>query len=352
MAGEISVVDPRTCPDWDVFVDSHPDATVFHTSGWARVLLGSYRYRPLYHVRRDESGAIQSGVALMQVDGRLTTRRLVGLPFSDVCPPLLEASNESAELISVVSSAAAKAGASHVELRGPGAVPLDSAGFSGGQAFYQHIIPIAASAEETAKGFHSSARRAIRKAEKEGLSVREAGSLDDMREFYRLTVLTRKKHGLLPQPWRFFANIHKQMIEAGAGHLLLADFEGRPIAGDLLLQFRDQMVYKFNASDPRFLNLRPNNILLWQAIRLSASLGCRSLDLGRCDTDNEGLRRFKLLWGSDEKTLRYYTHAVAGATNGSLASNALPQSLLALFVKLAPSSALRGMGSAIYHNFG
>ena len=352
MAGEISVVDPRTCPDWDAFVDSHPDGNVFHTSGWARVLLGTYKYRPLYHVRRDDSGAIRSAVALMQVDGRLTTRRLVGLPFSDVCPPLLESTGEDAELLSVVSGAAVAAGASHVELRGPGAVPLDSAGFGAGQAFYQHIIPITASAEETAKGFHSSARRAIRKAEREGLSVREANSLDDMREFYRLTVLTRKKHGLLPQPWRFFASVHRHMIEAGAGHLLLADFEGRPIAGDLLLRFRDQMVYKFNASDPRFLNLRPNNILLWQAIRLSASLGCRSLDLGRCDTDNEGLRRFKLLWGSDEKTLRYYTHAVAGATNGSLASNVLPQSLLALFVKLAPSSALRGMGSAIYHNFG
>ena len=39
MAGEISVIDPRTCPDWDAFVESHPDATVFHTSGWARVLL-------------------------------------------------------------------------------------------------------------------------------------------------------------------------------------------------------------------------------------------------------------------------------------------------------------------------
>ncbi len=352
MSSEMNVVDPRTCPDWDAFVESHADATVFHTSGWARVVLDTYKYRPLYHVRRDGAGAIRDAVALMQVDGRLTKRRLVGLPFSDVCPPLLEATAESAGLVSALKSAAAEANASHVELRGPAVFPLDSSGFSGGQAFYQHIIPIAASAEETAKGFHSSARRAIRKAEREGLSVREANGLDDMREFYRLTVLTRKKHGLLPQPWRFFANIHKHMIETGAGHLLLADFEGRPIAGDLLLRFRDQMVYKFNASDPQFLHLRPNNILLWQAIQLSASLGCRSLDLGRCDMDNEGLRRFKLLWGSDEQTLRYYTHTLPGATNGSLVSSALGQSLLSLFVKLAPGQALRGMGSAIYHNFG
>lgn len=352
MSGEISIIDPRTSPDWDAFVETHPDATVFHTSSWARVLLDSYTYRPLYHVRRDESGAIQSAVALMQVDGRLTKRRLVGLPFSDLCPPLLEAGSESAGLVSAVKDAAVEANAAHVQLRGPAAVSLESSGFTGGQAFYQHIIPIAASAEETAKGFHSSARRAIRKAEKEGLSVREANSLDDMREYYRLTVLTRKKHGLLPQPWRFFANVHKQMIETGAGHLLLAEFEGRPVAGDLLLRFRDQMVYKFNASDPRFLHLRPNSILLWQAIQLSASLGCRSLDLGRCDTDNEGLRRFKLLWGSEEKTLRYYAHAPEGAMSGNGRSSALRQSLLTLFVKVAPAYALRRAGSAFYHNFG
>ncbi len=351
MAGEISVVDPRTCPDWDAFVESHPDATAFHTSAWARVLLDTYAYRPLYHVRRDEAGAIRGGVALMQVDGRLTKRRLVGLPFSDLCPPLLEA-GEDGGLVQAVMNAAGEANAAHVEVRGPAAVPLDASGFSGGTEFYQHIVPVAASAEETAKGFHSSARRAIRKAEKEGLTVREAKGLDDMREFYRLTVLTRKKHGLLPQPWRFFENIRRHMIETGAGHLLLAEFEGRPIAGDLLLRFRDQMVYKFNASDPRFLQLRPNNILLWQAVQLSAALGCRSLDLGRCDLDNEGLRRFKLLWGSDEKTLRYYTHTPAGATNGSLVTSAPGQSLLSLFVKLAPGPALRGMGSAIYHNFG
>jgi CelD/BcsL family acetyltransferase involved in cellulose biosynthesis len=352
MTDEISVVDPRTCPDWDAFVESRADANVFHTSGWARVLLDTYKFRPLYHVGRDGSGAFQSAVALMQVDGRLTKRRLVGLPFSDVCPPLLDAAGDSAGLVTAVQRAAAETGACRVELRGPASVPLDSFGFSGGAAFYQHVIPIAASAEETAKGFHSSARRAIRKAEREGLSVHEANSLDDMREFYRLMVLTRKKHGLLPQPWRFFANIHRHMIETGAGHLLLADFAGRPVAGDLLLRFRDQMVYKFNASDPRFLHLRPNNILLWQAIRLSAGLGCRSLDLGRCDDDNEGLRRFKLLWGSDEKMLRYYTHTPTGATNGSLVSSALGQSLLTHFVRLAPEYALRGMGSAIYHNFG
>jgi CelD/BcsL family acetyltransferase involved in cellulose biosynthesis len=165
-------------------------------------------------------------------------------------------------------------------------------------------------------------------------------------------VLTRKKHGLLPQPWRFFANVHQHMIASGRGHLLLAEFEGRPIAGDLLLQFRDQMVYKFNASDPAFLHLRPNNLLLWEAIKLSAAQGCRTLDLGRCDEDNEGLRRFKLLWGSEERRLRYYTHAPGGRAQGGIAASAAGRTLLSVIVKYAPPSALSALGAAMYHNFG
>jgi CelD/BcsL family acetyltransferase involved in cellulose biosynthesis len=352
MGHYISILDPRLTTEWDTFVESHPDATVFHTSDWARVILDSYDYRPLYHVSRDNTGTILAGVPLMRVDGRLTNRRLVGLPFSDLCSPLLNGPAASEDLLSAVRSAAADMRATHVELRGPGAVPLEDSRFRGTSEFYQHIIPIAATADETAKAFHPSAKRAIRKAEKEGISVRVANELDDVREFYRLTVLTRKKHGLLPQPWRFFANIHRHMIANGAGHLLLAEYEGRPIAGDMLLQFRDQMVYKFNASDPAFLHLRPNNILLWEAIKLSVLRGCSTLDLGRCDEDNEGLRRFKLLWGSEERRLRYYTHASPGASPGGIMSSAPSRAVLSFVVKYAPPSALRGIGAAVYHNFG
>jgi CelD/BcsL family acetyltransferase involved in cellulose biosynthesis len=352
MGHYISILDPRLTTEWDTFVESHPDATVFHTSDWARVILDSYDYRPLYHVSRDNTGTILAGVPLMRVDGRLTNRRLVGLPFSDLCSPLLNGPAASEDLLSAVRSAAADMRATHVELRGPGAVPLEDSRFRGTSEFYQHIIPIAATADETAKAFHPSAKRAIRKAEKEGISVRVANELDDVREFYRLTVLTRKKHGLLPQPWRFFANIHRHMIANGAGHLLLAEYEGRPIAGDMLLQFRDQMVYKFNASDPAFLHLRPNNILLWEAIKLSVVRGCSTLDLGRCDEDNEGLRRFKLLWGSEERRLRYYTHASPGASPGGIMSSAPSRAVLSFVVKYAPPSALRGIGAAVYHNFG
>jgi len=352
MTTELNVIDPRTAPEWDAFVKSHPEATVFHTSGWARVILDTYRYKPLYHVARGEGGTLRAAVPLMQVDGLLTHRRLVGLPFSDTCAPLLADGPEGCELMDQLKSAGEQHGAGHVQVRGRGGAATESAGFTAGTTFFQHIIPILPHAEEMEKRLHSSARRAIRKAEKEGITVRISTNPADMRHFYRLMVMTRKKHGLLPQPWRFFKNIQKYMMDTGAGYLLLAEHGGKPIAGDLLLKFRDQMVYKFNASDPRHLHLRPNNVLLWQAMRLSASLGCKTLDLGRCDEDNEGLRRFKLLWGSDETTLSYFSYALPGAPEGRMATSKPGRVVLGAFVRIAPLYALQAVGGVIYHNFG
>lgn len=352
MNEDIEIIDPRVTPEWDSFAESHPDATVFHTAAWANVILDTYRYKPLYHVARDEDGTIRAAIPLMQVDGRLTSRRLVGLPFSDLCAPLLDASPRSRALLDAVKALAEKSGAGHLEVRGTSALSPETAGFEPGEGFYQHIVPVHESEGEQEKQLHSSAKRAIRKAAKEGITVRVSTSEFDMREFYRLMVMTRRKHGLLPQPWRFFANIQRHMIDAGHGWLLLAEHGGKVIAGDLLLKFRDQMVYKFNASDQAHLQLRPNNVLLWEAIRLSAAHDCTSLDLGRCDEDNEGLRRFKMLWGSEETTLRYFSYKPAGARNGRLATSAPGRAIFGFFVKYAPMFALQRMGAAVYHNFG
>lgn len=343
-------IDPRLTTEWQTFVESHPDATVFHTTDWCHVLAETYGYRPSYIVFRNEVLDIEGGVPLMLVDSWLTSKRLVGLPFSDLCTPLLPASRDPDEVMRTVAVESARSGVSSLELRGRPAADMRLCGYTNGTSFYQHIIELRPDAD-LEKQVHNSARRAIRKAEKEGVTVRLSTDAADMRRFYQLMVLTRRKHGLLPQPWRFFQNIQRLMVENGHGHLLLAEYQGRVIAGDFLLGFRGQLTYKFNASDPAFLHLRPNNLLLWRAMHFGIENGYRSLDLGRCDEDNEGLRRFKLLWGAREQSLAYYYYPQNAG--GSAILRAKPaRAALSVFVKYAPAPALQFAGAALYGNFG
>jgi CelD/BcsL family acetyltransferase involved in cellulose biosynthesis len=351
MTVDVRTIDPRTEPGWDAFAVAHPAASVFHTSAWCRVLADTYGFKPNYAAAFDDDGVIRAAVPLMLVDSWLTSRRLVGLPFSDLCTPLVADEEYGLAALQAAQSQVDELGASMLEMRGRCAFDAGALGFTNGTNFLRHIIPLEADEGAMRRRLHDSAKRAIKKAEREGITVRERNDIGAMREFYRLTVMTRRKHGLLPQPWRFFRNLHKHLFETGQGRLLLAEHGGKVIAGDLLLRFRDELVYKFNASDPAFLHLRPNNLLLWEAMRTGGAQGCTSLDLGRCDLDNEGLRRFKLLWGSNEETLSYYYYPSNRGPSGLLSARS-SRAALAMFVKFAPTVALEGVGAALYGNFG
>lgn len=340
----IETIDPIGEQSWEEFLLHAPQATVFHSSAWAKVLYDTYRFPPRYMVARDGDGRIVAGVPLFQVSGG----RFVGVPFSDLCPPLLPDSVEGAALLGAAKRAVEADGATALELRGQPDLDLESHGFGKGVTFLEHIIPLDADVPELEARFRSSVRNQIRKARSHGLTVRVATTREDMKRFYVLNIRTRKKHGLIPQPWRFFENIHRHAICEGSGHLLLCEHKGEAIAGDLLLSFKDTMVSKFNASDPRFLHLRPNNLLLQSDIELGVSMGCTSLHLGRCEQDNEGLRRFKLAWGSREAPLSYYYYPPNRTGGWTTGGAPLARRLLALFVRFAPLWALRQAGAALY----
>jgi CelD/BcsL family acetyltransferase involved in cellulose biosynthesis len=339
----IETIDPTREPAWDAFVERASEANVFHSSAWARVLSGTYRFRPRYLVART-NGHIDAGIPLFEVNGG----RLVGLPFSDLSPPLLHKGAGAALLDE--ARRLAENGAGAVELRGDAAIDLEAEGFRRGAEFYQHIIPLDATLAELEARWHQSARRAIRKSERAGVTVRDSTSLEDMHAFYELHSLTRKKrHGLIPQPWSFIENIHREHIANGGGSVLIAEHEGRPIAADVLLGFKDTLVYKFNASDPDALDLRPNNLLLRRAIELGIERGYRQLDLGRCDADADGLRRFKLLWASEERPLHYYHYP--RETSAPSTGDGVRRRVLGLFVRFAPPWVLQRAGAALYRNF-
>ncbi len=65
-------------------------------------------------------------------------------------------------------------------------------------------------------------------------------------------------------------------------------------------------LYKYGASDKRFQALRANNLVMWQGIQFLAHNGAGKLHFGRTEQENEGLRRFKLSWNTQEETIDYF----------------------------------------------
>ena len=340
---KIDTIDPAHDPIWEAFIQGTPEATPFHTGAWAKVLRDTYDFQPRYMVARNEHGLLTAGIPLFAVNGS----RLVGVPFSDYCPPLLPNSEDSLALVKELKLTTDN-GTRGLELRGPAMLDLEAAGFRKANAFVQHVIDLNGDVEEMETRFRKSVMRTIRKARRNGLTVRTGETLSDMELFYNLNLNTRRKHGLIPQPWRFFENIYRHMISSGHGTLLLCEYEDQVIAADITLAYGTKLVGKFNASERQYQTMGPNHLLLMRTIEMGLADGYTEINLGRTETDQAGLRRFKMSWGSREEPLPYYYYPEDQA--GSWTTGQLPpgQQLMALFARYAPSWALRMAGAAIY----
>jgi hypothetical protein len=297
----IKFVNPLSDPDWDRLVLLHPDFSFFHSAAWAKVLSKTYGHEPVY-LRCSQRREVVALVPMMEVRSPLTGRRGVCLPFSDFCDPLIFGEGVSAAVFDKLSEIARERKWRYFEVRGGknfggSAVPA--------LAFYGHMLDLRSGPEVLLTRLKSCARRALRKAERSGLSVEVARTREAVLEFYLLHVRTRRRHGLPPQPVSFFLNIHDEVIKPGMGFVVVARSGARPIAAAVFFQFAKKAVYKFGASDKRLQELRGNNLTMWEGIRFLAQNGAESLHFGRTSLENDGLRRFKLTWGTEEETIEY-----------------------------------------------
>ena len=95
--------------------------------------------------------------------------------------------------------------------------------------------------------------------------------------------------------------VAKQGVDSEA----LADRRGEKIAGAVYFFLGGRAIYKYGASDLRSQQLRPNNLVMWEAMKWLARNSAVSLHLGKTSLANEGLRRFKLNLGASEERIEY-----------------------------------------------
>jgi lipid II:glycine glycyltransferase (peptidoglycan interpeptide bridge formation enzyme) len=214
--------------------------------------------------------------------------------------------------------------------------------------FWGHEVELTTDSDAVFARFSSATRRAIRKAQSNGVTVELGSSIECMRRFYELQVQTRKRHGLPPQPWSFFANFARYACQAGQCLIALAVHEGRTVAGAVFCHFGGQALYKFAASDDRQLSLRPNNMVVWEAVKRLCDNGLNVLHLGRTDLPHEGLRHFKQGFGSREHPIEYFRYDLSkrGFVAGTGSARPFPNRVF----RLLPKMLLRMVGRVLYRH--
>ena len=339
-----ALLDPLTDPRWERLVDRAPDASIFHHPAWLGLLRDQYRYPLAAACALDASGEAVAGLPVAFVASRLTGRRLVSIPFSDSCPPLVaeDAGPDAAETVAVVLERERQARGVPIEVRERFealGTPVD--------LYAQHIVDLRPGIEEVERAYTSQVRRNTRKAQRSGVELARRTDRDALDAFYALHLVTRRRLGVPTQPLSFIRGIGR-IFDRGLGFVALASHEGRPVAAAVFLRGGSTLTYKYGASDQAALPLRPNNLIFSEAIRWACGEGLAALDLGRTDLGQEGLAAFKRSWGGQERTLAY-TYA---GREPAEAGHSRAEQLIGEVIQRSPPLAGRIAGELLYKHVG
>jgi hypothetical protein len=338
----VRIIDPRRAEWWDPLIQADPRATIFHSSSWARVVADTYGYMPRYLAAESASGWCV--VPVMEVKDILRRRRGIGLPFSDAVPVLGDRGALRAETLEALVDYAERRRWQSVEIRD------ELHGITGAgemTRYVHHQVKLDGGIDAVAGSLHDAIRRNIRKAERSGVAVSHSRDSDAMEGFFRLHCLTRRKHGIPPQPLVFFRNLWKEIVEPGNGFVTSAFFQGRLISAAVFLLFGGTAVFKFGASVESRHPLRANNLVMWRSMQKCMEAGCRLLSLGRSDAHQDGLIRYKDGWGGEKRPC---TYTVWGGHGRSSTTRRIAGAAMTRVARRLPIPVLRLLGEIAYRH--
>ena len=348
----VRTLNPLRDERWQRFLQTHPQASLFHSNAWLSALARTYGYRPVVFTTTAPGGELENGAVFCAVESWLTGRRLVCLPFSDYCDPLARDEEEAAAILSAAIGRESRGRWRYLEMRLSQPLAITAVQPRSGRIHTLHQLDLAPSLDEIFENFHkSSTQRKVRRAQREKLEYREGG-MEYFDDFYRLFSAARRRHGRPPQPAAWFRNLAQGF---GADFKIrLSCRDGRAVAALLTIRYKDAMTYKYGGSNPEFNPMGSMHLLFWNAIQEAKRLGLRYFDFGRSEAEHTGLITFKRRWGASESALRYLRYGEPFAADDSFEPSAESwKSVVAnsLFSRL-PLSALSFAGQLLYKHAG
>jgi Acetyltransferase (GNAT) domain len=331
---------------WELFISSHPKASIYHHSGWLSALECEYSSKCVALACADEMGQVNAILPLLRTEGLPVTvgsiesgRRLSSLPRTPVAGPLSRNEQATKAIINYAVELARSEPAIHLEIK-TDQPNLDESveclSCSSWRPTYVEELPSFLEGKARTEFWErlrsprpcvvcegcrhlrfGNAKRqhrvkwAVDKARKLGLEVRDAVKEGDLSAWYQLYLLTMRHNAVPPRPFRFFQSLWSSLHSTGNLRLILAERtvtgETTLVAGSILLHYGQTAFHAFTGCDPKDFHLHPHDILQIEAIRGACRGGYRWYDFGEVAEEHESLSQFKTKFGGRPKPLyRYY----------------------------------------------
>lgn len=287
---DVSTLSPFDEPAWQAYVNSHPDATIYHTLGWRDILYNEYRFEPVYLVAKEEDRVV--GVFPLFLIKNLRGKRLVSLPFSIYGGPIGNTANIVKMLLSASIKMVQEGKADSLEVRPYKSEVIEENGLISLE--WGNVIKLDLTIGIDNLWGRITDKNKVNRAVREGLNFVILGK-EGTEEFYKLQLVTRKRLGLPTPSLAYYSSFFD--ILKGSVRLALVKKEGIPVAGGLFFTYNGMIQYALSASDHRYFYSKPTDLFIWEMIKWGAERGFRLCDLGATSNSEKGLTHFKSKWG-------------------------------------------------------
>lgn len=299
-AGPVSItqIDDTTQTDWDAYVDSHPQASLYHKYQWRKVIRESFAHESFYFVASDSEGSIRGILPLVRLRSRLFGDFAVSLPFYNYGGPLTDSEIIAKQLLHAAAQLGNSLQLKHLEIRAT--TPLTDWPARTDKA--SMILALPTSGELLDQRLGSKLRAQIKRGQQASLKV-EVGHIELLEQFYDVFAHNMRDLGTPVYSYLFFANILEAWPKES--RIIVIKHNGKPVSAAFLLGFRDTLEIPW-ASTLRSANgLNINMVLYRQVLELAISCGYAFFDFGR-STINAGTFKFKKQWGA--QPVAHYWH--------------------------------------------
>lgn len=329
----VDIVRSVEAQEWDLAVASCRDGTVFQTTAWAGYMAEYLGVDPYFAVAWEgehvgarlllfnEPPGYRRWVFERPFDralGRLAKRAVPALqwqqgPLTHSAEPEVRQTTRTA-LLTEVGALARRLGAVCV---GPVAPAIHGVAAGEQAAAYRatgyasapwatFCVDLRRSEAEIWGGLDHSARKAVRRCVRDGLTVRRAESQEDLRQYHEAAVEMGRLRGARRYSVDNLRVMWTYLKPLAAVDVFLAEAQGRFVGG-LGVWTWNGIINEFGVARTAAslrANLGEGDLLKWEILRWGQSQGHRVYDLsgyrpeGR-DAKEEGIYRFKRKWGGD-----------------------------------------------------
>ncbi len=291
---------------WDRFVLGHPMASAYHLTAWRQVIEASFGHRSYYLMARDSNERVKGVVPLVFLTSRLFGRFLVSLPFVNYGGLLSESPEAQTALLREAVVLAKELKASHIELRQQEPLDLE---WPSRQHKVSLRLRLPGQYELVWKGFPSKLRSQIRRAQKEGMTVKIGGA-ELLEDFYDVFARTMRDLGTPVYGKNFFANVLETFPKEA--RIVTVYFRSKPVAAGIPYGFRNTLEIPWASADRRYKHLAANMLFYSSVLEYACQQEFETVDFGR-STPGTGPCRFKEQWGAKPVPLHWYYWLGAGS---------------------------------------